>query len=64
MREEVDTSISKWHSNPRWEKLEKQLHVAFEERKLGRVVQRNWFEGISMRLFTEIYPYSTIVFRI
>jgi len=52
------------HGNPRWEELEKQLRAAFEERKLGRVVRRNWLERTSARLFTEIYPHSTIVFRI
>ena len=50
-------------SNPRWKKLEKQLRAAFEERrKLGRVVRRKWFERTSKRLFTEIYPFSTIEF--
>jgi hypothetical protein len=51
-------------SNPRWKELEKQLRVAFEERrKLGRIVRRKWFERTSKRLFAEIYPYSTIEFR-
>jgi len=50
-------------SNPRWKELEKQLHVAFEEqRKLGRIVRRKWFERTLKRLFTEIYPYSTVEF--
>jgi hypothetical protein len=53
-----------WRSNPRWKELEKQLRVAFEERrKLGRIVRRKWFERTSKRLFREIYPYSTIEFR-
>jgi len=51
-------------SNPWLKKLEKQLRVAFEERrKLGRIVRRKWFEHTSKWLFAEIYPYSTIEFR-
>jgi len=57
-------TVRKRRSNTRWKELEKQLRVAFEERRnLGRIVRRKWFERTSKRLFREIYPYSTIEFR-
>jgi len=57
-------TIHIWCSKPWWKELEKQLCDAFKERrKLGCIVHRKWFKRTSKRLFTEIYPHSTVEFR-